>query len=284
MTEPQLLYTIPRQQTRTHIKKPYFLSIGNKYIFKNYNIIFNSRPVKSILGLPVKHVYLYDTQWIVDWYFMKYQDDDNVTFNINGSWHRQWPREPYHLQLNIISQKYSREFAFPIHIIRLDNGMGMQTHFSNPIMLKNPLILQGMGLGWDIHQKDATTGHDCDIFPVAGQYTGQNDNQGNPIIIPETPATQQRSEASKYFYMPANNFWPQLYKDETRPPAIIYDPYYKYEYYQQPTQPAKPAKPTQPAKGQGMKQYSKNKKTKRIKYKSFKHKHKHKHTKNIVRT
>lgn len=237
MAEPQILYTIPRQQTRTHIKKPFFLTtIANKYIFKNYNIIFNPRPVKSISGLTVKHVYLYDTQWIVNWYFMNYPDDDNVTFNINGSWHRQWTREPYHLQLKIISQKHSKEFAYPIHILRLDNGMAMQILFNNPIKLKDPLILEGMGLGWDINEKDATTGHQCDIFPVVGQYTGQNDNKGNPILIPDTPQGQRQSEASKYFYMLAIDFWPRLYKDETQPPPIIYDPYLPVPYYQYPEQ------------------------------------------------
>lgn len=110
MAEPQILYAIPREQTRTH-KKTIFLNIGNKYIFKNYNIIFNPRSVKSISGLTVKHIYLYDTQWIVSWYFMNYPNDDNVIFNINGSWHRQWTGEPYHLQLNIISQKHTKEFV-----------------------------------------------------------------------------------------------------------------------------------------------------------------------------
>ena len=256
MAEPQILYTIPRPQTRTHTKKPYFLTIGNKHIFKNYNIIFNPRPVKSMSGLAVKHVYLYDTQWIVDWYFMNYPNDNNVIFNINGSWHRQWAREPYHLQLNIISQKHATEFAFPIHIVRLDNGTAKLTNFNNPINLTNPLILEGMGLGWDIHERDATTGNQCDIFPVAGQYTGQNDYQGYPILIPDTPQGQQRSEASKYFYMPAINFWPRLYKDERQPLPIIYDPYIAVPYYQYPN----PA--GNQGQGQGMKLYSKSKKPK----------------------
>jgi hypothetical protein len=277
MAEPQILYVIPREQTRTHKKKPFFLSIGNKYILKNYNIIFNPRSVKSISGLSVKHIYLYDTQWIVTWYFMNYPNDDNVIFNINGSWHRQWTGEPYHLQLNIISQKHNREFAAPIHIVRLDNGIAKLITFSNPITLKHPYILEGMGLGWDINEMDATTGNQCDIFPVAGQYTGHNDNLGNPILVPDTPPGQQRSEASKYFYMPALNFWPRLYKDERRPPVIIYDPYL-------------PVPSPNPAgnQGQGMKSYfkikkpkskkpkskkPKSKKPKKTKYKRSKHRH-----------
>jgi hypothetical protein len=276
MAEPQILYTIPRQQTRTHNIKPFFLTtITNKYIFKNYNIVFNPRPIKSISGLTVKHVYLYDTQWIITWYFMNYPDDDNVTFNINGSWHRQWPGEPYHLQLNIISQKYKIEFASPIHIVRLDNGTAKLINLSNPINLKNPLILEGMGLGWDINEKDATTGNQCDIFPVAGQYTGQNDYQDNPILIPDTPQGQQRSEASKYFYIPAVNFWPRFYKDERRPPAITVDPYLPVPYPNPNLNPA-----GNQGQGQGMKSYFKIKKPKSKKPKSKKPKSKNPKSKN----
>jgi len=267
MAEPQILYAIPREQTRTHKKKPFFLSIGNKYIFKNYNIIFNPRPVKSISGLNVKHIYLYDTQWIVAWYFMNYPQDDYVTIHINGSWHRQWSGEPYHLQLSIISQRHSIEFAAPIHIVRLDNGEAKQINFSNPITLKHPSILGGMGLGWDINERDATTSNQCDIFPVAGQYTGHNDNLGNPILVPDTPPGQQRSEASKYFYMPAVNFWPRLYKDERQPPAITFDPYLPVP---NPNPNPNPAR----NQGQGMKSYFKIKKPKSKKPKSKKPKSK----------
>jgi len=269
MAEPQILYGIPREQTRTHKKKPFFLSIGNKYIFKNYNIIFNPRPVKSISGLNVKHIYLYDTQWIVAWYFMNYPQDDYVTIHINGSWHRQWTGEPYHLQLSIISQRHSIEFAAPIHIVRLDNGEAKQITFKDSIHLKDPLILGGMGLGWDINERDATTSNQCDIFPVAGQYTGHNDNLGNPILVPDTPPGQERSEASKYFYMPAVNFWPRLYKDERQPPAITFDPYL-------PVPNPNPNPNPNPARdqGQGMKSYFKIKKPKSKKPKSKKPKSK----------
>ena len=232
MAEPQILYTTPRPQTRTHIKKPKFIIKKDKYIFKNYNILFNGRPITSISGLNVKHVYLYDTEWIVDWYFINYPTDNDVTFIINGSWHREWSGEYYHLQLNIISHNFKLQFANPIHLIRLDNGTGMQTDFTSTIKLGDELILRGMGMGWDIYNQDATTGRHCDIFPVAGQYTGQHNIQGNPILIPDTQPGQLRTEASKYHYILSTDWLPKYYKDETQPPRIIYDPYLSFSYFQ----------------------------------------------------
>ena len=228
------MYTTPRPQVRTHDKKPMFITVNSKYIFKTYNIIFNGAPIFSTSGLSVNHVYLYDTKWIVDWYFMNYPDDDNVTFKINGGWHRQWHAEYYHLQLNIISQKYQLLFIKPIHLIRLDNGAGMQVNFTDLLKLGNELILGGMGMGWDIHTQDATTAHHSDTFPVAGQHTGFYDITNNPILVPYSPPEQIPSEPSKYHYMQSTDFWPKLYKDETRPPIIVPDPYLSVRYYHGP--------------------------------------------------